>query len=346
MVKRGHTVFVYGFPREECPGTFDDRIEVIPVISVKTWERVPNFNCGSWLTSSEATDEDVKLKDSVRDTYIAGCKKPWLRLAQAGDYAMHFWTLFIHNLLPQVDGVFHVQALDMGYQIGSRPPYQIWCSNAWRETIQQTIKPEERPTTKPYGWERCEVLASTVIAPWVDRDDFEYRSTPPGEIRTGPVVYMARLQDCKGFGVVKQIADAFPKQVFVVAGLPAPIVPLPSNVTYIAHVDKNQRRVLLRDASVLLQPTIYNEPFGLNVIEAWLSGTPVVTSNRGAYVENVTSDTGVTVDIGQSKTLEWIDAIRRVKGFDSAKCRQRAIELCDEDAAYDKYIKFLTEIAV
>lgn len=44
---------------------------------------------------------------------------------------------------------------------------------------------------------------------------------------------------------------------------------------------------LYRNALCLVNPSHYNESFGLTIIEAYACGTPVIVSNRGAMVENV-----------------------------------------------------------
>jgi alpha-1,3-rhamnosyl/mannosyltransferase len=59
---------------------------------------------------------------------------------------------------------------------------------------------------------------------------------------------------------------------------------LPEGATLLGYVDKPTLRRLYADAAVLLYPGIY-EGFGLPIIEAMASGTPVVTSRTGAAPE-------------------------------------------------------------
>jgi glycosyltransferase involved in cell wall biosynthesis len=91
-------------------------------------------------------------------------------------------------------------------------------------------------------------------------------------------------------------------------------------------VNAEQKRVLLRDARGLLAPITWNEPFGLILIEAMLSGCPVVAFPRGSVPELV--EPGVTGFIVRDRE-EMVDLVRRggpLDDFDRLRCRARAVE--------------------
>lgn len=71
-----------------------------------------------------------------------------------------------------------------------------------------------------------------------------------------------------------------------------------SHVTYLGCIGSTQKMPLLRDARALLAPIEWNEPFGLILIEAMLSGCPVVAFGRGSVPEVV--EHGVTGLIAES----------------------------------------------
>ena len=70
--------------------------------------------------------------------------------------------------------------------------------------------------------------------------------------------------------------------------------PLPDGVKLLGHVDDARLRSLYADARVLLFPAVY-EGFGLPILEAMASGTPVVTSRTGSAPE-AAGDAAVLVD--------------------------------------------------
>jgi glycosyltransferase involved in cell wall biosynthesis len=80
---------------------------------------------------------------------------------------------------------------------------------------------------------------------------------------------------------------------------------------------------LLGAARALLMPIRWEEPFGLVMIEAMLSGTPVVTFPRGAAAEIV--EEGVTGFLVED-AAGMADALRRAGGLDRERCRRRARE--------------------
>ena len=59
------------------------------------------------------------------------------------------------------------------------------------------------------------------------------------------------------------------------------------HIKHIGHVDKTQRAKLLADAKLTYMPTTYLEPFGGVSVESLFSGTPVIASDFGAFVEQI-----------------------------------------------------------
>jgi glycosyltransferase involved in cell wall biosynthesis len=71
-----------------------------------------------------------------------------------------------------------------------------------------------------------------------------------------------------------------------------------AHVTFLGCIGSGQKVPLLRDARALLAPIEWNEPFGLTLIEAMLSGCPVVAFRRGSVPELI--EHGVTGLIADS----------------------------------------------
>lgn len=94
-------------------------------------------------------------------------------------------------------------------------------------------------------------------------------------------------------------------------------------VKYLGNVTEEKKRELLSNAKALVLPLLWSEPFGIVAIEALASGTPVITSPRGAMVEIVThkKDGYFCYNIGELKS-----AMKLVNDgeLNSKDCRAKA----------------------
>jgi glycosyltransferase involved in cell wall biosynthesis len=90
-------------------------------------------------------------------------------------------------------------------------------------------------------------------------------------------------------------------------------------IDFIGEVDEQQKRVLLGEALALVFPIDWPEPFGLVMIEALACGTPVIARRRGSVPEILRD--GVTGLLCETED-DMVDAIRRVRELDRARCRE------------------------
>jgi glycosyltransferase involved in cell wall biosynthesis len=100
-------------------------------------------------------------------------------------------------------------------------------------------------------------------------------------------------------------------------------------VTWLGSIGMDRKVPLLRDARALLAPIEWNEPFGLIVIEALLSGCPVVGFGRGSLPELI--EHGVTGFLATSED-DMVDLIRPggpVEALDRCRIREIAIRRFD-----------------
>jgi glycosyltransferase involved in cell wall biosynthesis len=106
-------------------------------------------------------------------------------------------------------------------------------------------------------------------------------------------------------------------------------------VIYRGSVGPQERAAVLADAAVLLHPIHFDEPFGLSVVEAMASGTPVVAYRRGSMVEIV--DEGVT-GFTVSDLDEAVAAVGRAAALDRTRVQARARERFDVERMVDDYL--------
>jgi glycosyltransferase involved in cell wall biosynthesis len=105
-------------------------------------------------------------------------------------------------------------------------------------------------------------------------------------------------------------------------------------VELLGVADAARKRDLLSRARCLLFPIVWDEPFGLVMVEALACGTPVVAMREGAVPEVVRDGvTGVVVD----KESDLVEAIHASAALSSAACRQDALDRFDTSLMASAY---------
>lgn len=116
------------------------------------------------------------------------------------------------------------------------------------------------------------------------------------------------------------------------------------HVRYEGALALGPKSALLCHARALLAPIAWNEPFGLILIEAMLSGCPVVSFARGSVPELI--DEGVTGFVARSfeHMVELIRPSGAVDGFDRLRCRARAVERFGRDRMVTEHLALYERI--
>jgi glycosyltransferase involved in cell wall biosynthesis len=97
-----------------------------------------------------------------------------------------------------------------------------------------------------------------------------------------------------------------------------PMVEAHSNIEFIGEINEHEKAAFLGDASALLFPIDWPEPFGLVMIEAMACGTPVVAFRRGSVPEILEEGkSGFIVDTVE----DAVTAVQRLSSLDRAKVR-------------------------
>jgi len=171
-----------------------------------------------------------------------------------------------------------------------------------------------------YGRERWEPRWTDAVIPnYFELADFKV-NTKPGNY----FMYLGRIIESKGIGVAVEIAKRTGLKLKVAGqgdfkrelGFDPP-----PNVELVGYLEPEARSEMLRGALALLAPTHYNEPFGGVTVEALLCGTPIITSDWGAFAENNLH--GVTGY--RCRSLEqFIWAAKNIDKIDRTMCRKFA----------------------
>jgi glycosyltransferase involved in cell wall biosynthesis len=93
-------------------------------------------------------------------------------------------------------------------------------------------------------------------------------------------------------------------------------------ISFVGEVGGARKAQLFADARALLFPIAWDEPFGLVMVEALLSGTPVIATPRGSVPELVTPQVGALFE----EDAEFGAALEHVRGCRPQDCRDWAME--------------------
>ena len=93
------------------------------------------------------------------------------------------------------------------------------------------------------------------------------------------------------------------------------------NATYVGDVRGKQKAELLAGAKAFLFPTKVDEAFGLGMVEALMSGTPVICSDRGACPEIISPDVGFVCHDDK----DYADAVEQIATIAPQTCRDKAM---------------------
>jgi len=225
----------------------------------------------------------------------------------------------------------------IGYR-GTFAAYRVFESYAWMHTVcaLQTT-PGACPVGRNYD---C------VIPNYVDPAMFSY-SADKGDV----FLYMGRLNWDKGLEIALATRKEIDASLLLVGQLPQP----PEDKKVLARIREmggryqpavgpTARSYLLARARAVFAPTIYTEPFGGIAVEAQLSGTPVITTDYGAFSETVLH--GVTGY--RCHTLDqFVWAARHVADLDPWTCRQWALRNYSLDhiaPSYDEFLRMVRDV--
>ncbi len=98
---------------------------------------------------------------------------------------------------------------------------------------------------------------------------------------------------------------------------------LNDKIRYIGYVKRQKLLPYFQKAKALLMPVKWEEPFGMNMIEAMACGTPVIAFNRGSVPEVVIDGkTGFVVD-----TLnQMVKAVAKIDTINRDDCRRHVVD--------------------
>jgi glycosyltransferase involved in cell wall biosynthesis len=173
--------------------------------------------------------------------------------------------------------------------------------------------------------------------------DFDFVEHPEDYL-----LYFGRIHHDKGTAEAIDIAKKSKKKLLI-AGIiqdegyyKSQIEPqLNDQIQYIGHAGPEKRKELLGNATALLHPINFNEPFGMSVAEATMCGTPVIAFNKGSMPELIKHQkTGFLVN----SVNEAAEAVDQLKNIVRKDCRDWAASNFSSEKMVDDYYALYQQI--
>ena len=224
---------------------------------------------------------------------------------------------------PIADMLPHMMTVEFGIGYpGTFAKFRVFESYAWMHAVYGSTT--TNPATLDGKW------YDAVIPGYVDAAEF-----PEGSGSGDYLFFIGRLIERKGYQIAADVAEHLGKRL-IVAGVGTP----PSYGEYVGVLGLERARYF-GEASAVLVPTQYVEPFGTVNVEAQMTGTPVITTDWGAFVE--------TVEQGRTgfrcRTFgEFVDAVGKCEDLDRHYIRQRALTTYSLEVSalrYEEYFRRL-----
>ena len=181
-----------------------------------------------------------------------------------------------------------------------------------------------------------------VIPNYFDPGDFEFKDS-----KKDYVLYLGRVYNGKGVDIAIQATEIAGKKLVIAGqgGLDTlGLSEAPKHVEIFGYANKEDRKRLMSEASCLIIASQYNEPFGGVMVEAMMSGTPVVTVDWGAATEIVKH--GIT-GFRCRNMDHFVWAIKNTGSIDPQACRDYAVSnysLERISMMYEEYFQMLEDV--
>ncbi|MDI6780414.1 MAG: glycosyltransferase family 4 protein [Bacteroidota bacterium] len=111
-------------------------------------------------------------------------------------------------------------------------------------------------------------------------------------------------------------------------------------IKFYGEVGEMDKAELIAGAKALLFPISWEEPFGLVLVEALVSGTPVIATPRGAVPEIITPEVGFLCN----EETRMIQAIENIDSIKPADCRKRVLNNFTDEIMARNYLHYYRSV--
>jgi glycosyltransferase involved in cell wall biosynthesis len=242
------------------------------------------------------------INDSAHKTFTTNAVREINKRKRRTDIVLPFWGLGHKAVIDQMNNIIPIEP-GIGYPSGPFCRWKIFESYAIM-----------------HAWQGLKNVATcqqdhydVVIPNYFNPQDFTFQPN-----KEDYFLFLGRVYPGKGVEIAIQVTEKLGKKL-IIAGQSDGSIKFPKHVEYVGYADPEKRRSLMANAKASFLPSMYLEPFGGVAIENLLSGTPIITTDWGAFPEyNTNGETGY-----RCRTFkDFCDAASKIDGISPYKCRE------------------------
>jgi glycosyltransferase involved in cell wall biosynthesis len=113
-----------------------------------------------------------------------------------------------------------------------------------------------------------------------------------------------------------------------------------THVRFHGQVDMAEKSKYLNQSQALLFPVLWNEPFGVAMVESLYYGCPVLGTTYGSLPEIVQPQVGFL----SNSYRELADALKNIEHYKRTDCHQYATDVFSASEMTDKYLKLYEKL--
>ncbi|CAB5221147.1 RfaG Glycosyltransferase [uncultured Caudovirales phage] len=314
MKARGHTIIHYG--HEESDLECDEHVTVITNKDLDIAYGNHDWRTNFFKFSNTDHAYQTFHKNAIREV---GLRK------QKNDFILAFWGYGVRAVCDAHPDMIVVEP-GIGYPDSQWARWRVYESYSMHAAISGVDK--VRSCTQDWY--------HVVIPNYFDLNDFTY-----DDKKEDYFLYLGRVYEGKGVHIAIEMTRALGKKL-IIAGQgnleSMGYKEIPDHVEMVGYAGAEKRNQLMSKAKALVIGTLYGEPFGGVVIEAMLCGTPVISTDWGAFSElNVHGHTGF-----RCRTFkDFIEAGKHIDVIKPINCRTWAENFSLEKVGgmYEKYFQ-------